>query len=96
LLERGVLLDPNRATTRTNLGIAYSAVGRYRPALEQFREAVRIDGNRPDYRHNLGLAFQNLGAPDSALTVWTDVRRRWPRYMATARAMKIYFGSPGP
>jgi len=96
LLEEGVRRDPNRATTRTNLGIAYTALRRYGEALEQFREAVRIDGDRPDYRHNLGLGYQNVGAADSALTVWTDVRRRWPRYMPTARAMTVYFGSPGP
>jgi len=96
LLEEGVRRDPNRATTRTNLGIAYTALRRYGEALEQFREAVRIDGDRPDYRHNLGLGYQNVGAADSALTVWIDVRRRWPRYMPTARAMTVYFGSPGP
>ncbi len=96
LLEEGVRRNSRRATTRTNLGIAYTALGRRREALQQFREAVRIEGDRPDYRHNLGLAFYGVGEPDSARIVWLEVRRRWPEYRPTAIAMKAYFGSAGP
>ncbi len=93
LLEEGVRRDPQRATTRTNLGIAYSALGRYGDALNQFREAVTIDGDRPDYRHNLGVAYKNVGEPDSARAVWLEVLRRWPGYKRTSLAMRKYFDS---
>jgi tetratricopeptide (TPR) repeat protein len=96
ILEEGVRLDSHRATTRTNLGIAYSAVGRRQEALQQFRETVRIEGDRPDYRHNLGLAFKNMGELDSARVVWLEVRRRWPGYKPAAEAMQRYFGPAGP
>ena len=92
LLTEALRRSPNRAGTRTNLGISYSALGRYREALHEFREAVKIDGSRPDYLHNLGLAFKNTGEPDSARAVWSEVLRRWPRYGPTARAMTRYFG----
>jgi hypothetical protein len=91
LLTEALRRSPNRAGTRTNLGISYSAIGRYRDALYEFKEAVRLDGNRPDYLHNLGLAFKNVGEMDSARVVWGEVRRRWPTYGPTARAVTRYF-----
>jgi hypothetical protein len=91
LLTEGLRRNPNRAGTRTNLGISYSALGRYREALYEFKQAVRLDGNRPDYLHNLGLAFKNVGELDSARVVWSEVRRRWPSYGPTARAVARYF-----
>ncbi|HEY2923796.1 MAG TPA: tetratricopeptide repeat protein, partial [Candidatus Eisenbacteria bacterium] len=45
-LTEALRRSPNRAGTRTNLGICYSDAGRYREALHEFQEAVRIDGNR--------------------------------------------------
>jgi tetratricopeptide (TPR) repeat protein len=90
LLTEALRRSPNRAGTRTNLGISYSALGRYREALFEFKEAVRLDGNTPDYLHNLGLAFKNVGDLNSAQAVWSEVLLRWPYYRPTARAIAKY------
>ncbi|HEX6719543.1 MAG TPA: tetratricopeptide repeat protein [Pyrinomonadaceae bacterium] len=48
---------PNRADVRSNLGAAYSRLGRYEDAIEQYQKALTIDGRNQAIRFNLAMAY---------------------------------------
>lgn len=48
---------PARVDVRSNLGAAYSALGRYEQAIEQYKRALVIDSTNPAIRFNLGMAY---------------------------------------
>jgi len=48
---------PARVDVRSNLGAAYSALGRYEDAIEQYKRALIIDGTNHAIRFNLALAY---------------------------------------
>lgn len=49
--------NPTRVDVRSNLGAAYSALGRYEEAIEQYKRALSIDGSNYPIRFNLALAY---------------------------------------
>ena len=49
--------NPARVDVRSNLGAAYSALGRYEEAIEQYKRALVIDGSNYAIRFNLALAY---------------------------------------
>ena len=48
---------PARVDVRSNLGAAYSALGRYEQAIEQYKRALLIDSSNHAIRFNLALAY---------------------------------------
>ena len=48
---------PARVDVRSNLGAAYSALGRYEDAIDQYKRALIIDNGNLAIRFNLGLAY---------------------------------------
>ena len=48
---------PARVDVRSNLGAAYSALGRYEEAIDQYKRALIIDGSNSAIRFNLALAY---------------------------------------
>jgi len=48
---------PARVDVRSNLGAAYSALGRYEEAIEQYKRALIIDSGNVAIRFNLALAY---------------------------------------
>ena len=48
---------PARVDVRSNLGAAYSALGRYEDAIAQYKRALLIDGANYAIRFNLALAY---------------------------------------
>ncbi|HXG92035.1 MAG TPA: tetratricopeptide repeat protein [Blastocatellia bacterium] len=48
---------PNRADVRSNLGAAYSRLGRYEDAIEQYKKALAFDARNQLIRFNLALAY---------------------------------------
>ena len=48
---------PARVDVRSNLGAAYSALGRYEDAIEQYKRALVIDSGNLAIRFNLALAY---------------------------------------
>jgi tetratricopeptide (TPR) repeat protein len=49
--------NPARVDVRSNLGAAYSALGRYEEAIDQYKRALIIDGSNTAIRFNLALAY---------------------------------------
>jgi tetratricopeptide (TPR) repeat protein len=48
---------PERVDVRSNLGAAYSRLGRYEDAIAQYKEALKRDSGNPTIRFNLALAY---------------------------------------
>lgn len=48
---------PARVDVRSNLGAAYSALGRYEQAIEQYKRALVINGTNYAIRFNLAMAY---------------------------------------
>src|SRR5688572_31694469 len=48
---------PARVDVRSNLGAAYSALGRYEDAIEQYKRALVVDVANYPIRFNLALAY---------------------------------------
>ncbi len=48
---------PARVDVRSNLGAAYSALGRYEDAIDQYKRALVIDGSNYAIRFNLAMAY---------------------------------------
>src|SRR5215212_7628916 len=48
---------PARVDVRSNLGAAYSGLGRYEDAIEQYKRALTIDSANHAIRFNLALAY---------------------------------------
>jgi tetratricopeptide (TPR) repeat protein len=48
---------PERVDVRSNLGAAYSRLGRYEDAIGQYKEALRLDSRNETIRFNLALAY---------------------------------------
>src|SRR5919106_999643 len=49
--------NPARVDVRSNLGAAYSALGRYEDAIDQYKRALLIDSTNPAIRFNLAMAY---------------------------------------
>ena len=48
---------PQRVDVRSNLGAAYSRLGRYEEAIEQYKQALALDKHNEPIRFNLALAY---------------------------------------
>ncbi len=48
---------PARVDVRSNLGAAYSALGQYEQAIEQYKRALVVDGGNYAIRFNLAMAY---------------------------------------
>src|SRR6476646_7782654 len=48
---------PDRIDVRSNLGAAYSGLGRYEEAIEQYKRALAVDSRNDTIRFNLSLAY---------------------------------------
>lgn len=48
---------PQRIDVRSNLGAAYSRLGRYEEAIVQYKEALKLDSRNETIRFNLALAY---------------------------------------
>ena len=48
---------PQRVDVRSNLGAAYSRLGRYEEAVEQYKQALALDKHNEAIRFNLALAY---------------------------------------
>jgi tetratricopeptide (TPR) repeat protein len=48
---------PERVDVRSNLGAAFSRLGRYEEAIAQYKEALKLDGRNQTIRFNLALAY---------------------------------------
>jgi tetratricopeptide (TPR) repeat protein len=55
--ERALSYDPKHANAWSNLGIFYSAIGRYDKTVNAFQKAVEIEPQNAEYYYSLGWAY---------------------------------------
>ena len=85
LLTRAIAQSPGNAYYYSDLGVAYSYLGRSGDAIAAFQRALQL---RPDLAHtqrNLGDVLYGLGAgtPKPSLAIGTSKPSRWRRMMPT-------------
>lgn len=68
--RRSIELDPNEAEGHKALGLAFTSMGLYRPALDGFMEALRLDPNHASASANVGVILLRFGSLDESL-LWT-------------------------
>ncbi len=68
--RRSIELDPNQSQGHQALGLAFTAMGSYRPGLDAYMEALRFDPNNSAAAANVGVILLRFGALDESL-LWT-------------------------
>src|SRR6185436_11380454 len=68
---------PARVDVRSNLGAAYSALGRYEDAIEQYKRALVIDSGNLAIRFNLALAYYKAA-------LFADAEPEFEKFIAAA------------
>src|SRR6266511_2970571 len=66
-----LIKHPNRVDVRSNLGAAYSRIGRYEDAIAQYKQALELDNRNQTIRFNLGLAYYKAALLNEAADEFT-------------------------
>src|SRR5215212_7023110 len=80
---------PARVDVRSNLGAAYSALGRYEDAIEQYKRALIVDGTNYAIRFNLALAYYKAAWFSEAATELEKFIAAVPNSPQTANAQLV-------
>lgn len=80
---------PARVDVRSNLGAAYSALGRYEQAIEQYKRALLIDSTNPAIRFNLAMAYYKAALFDEAATELEKFLKSVPNSPQTTNAQLV-------
>jgi tetratricopeptide (TPR) repeat protein len=78
LFSRSLAVTERNWMARTNLGIAYEALGKSREAVQQYREALRIDPDFAEAWYDLGVSTEKLGEPQEAIGYYREALRLNP------------------
>ena len=69
--------QPQRVEVRSNLGAAYSKLGRYEEAINQYIQALKIDNKNETIRFNLALAYYKAA-------IFTEAANELTTFLAAA------------
>lgn len=81
--------NPARVDVRSNLGAAYSALGRYEDAIQEYKRALIIDGSNHAIRFNLALAYYKAAWFAEAATELEKFIAAAPNTPQTANAQLV-------
>lgn len=70
---------PERVDVRSNLGAAYSRLGRYEDAIKQYKQALAVDNRNHTIRFNLALAYYKAAWFAEAAGEFTQFISRSPQ-----------------
>ena len=68
---------PERIDVRSNLGAAYSRIGRYEEAIAQYKQALTLDVRNDTIRFNLALAYYKAA-------LFPEAAEEFTKFLATA------------
>src|ERR1051326_9044993 len=80
---------PARVDVRSNLGAAYSALGRYEDAIQEYKRAIVIDSGNYAIRFNLALAYYKAAWFAEAATELEKFIAAVPNTPQTANAQLV-------
>ena len=78
-LEKAKRLEPEKASIREALGIAYFRISRWEEAEAEFRKVLELAPSDDDAHYALGRALRNQGRHDEAATHLKLARSLRPR-----------------
>lgn len=81
--------NPARVDVRSNLGAAYSALGRYEDAIQEYKRALIIDSSNYAIRFNLALAYYKAAWFAEAATELEKFIAAVPNTPQTANAQLV-------
>jgi len=76
--RQAVLLNPNSAGARGNLGNAFRGKGEFAAAAAEYREAIRLDPSYASAHHNLGVVLNSQGDKEGANAEYREAIRLDP------------------
>ena len=85
-------LEPNAATTHSNLGNLHFRRGELERAREEYRAAVRLDPDYADAHNNLGSVYYRLGDRAAAQAEYRSALRLNPASEGARRNLGIVLG----
>ena len=77
--------SPDDALVHNGLGLAYYKSGKYKEAIESFKQAIRIDHDYAGARFSLGFTYVNINDRDSALEQYEILKS-----LDTERAKELF------
>ena len=79
-LNNAIRLSPDCASYN-NRGVAYSKLGQYKNAIEDFSKAIALNSNYYTGYNNRGLAYANLGQYENAIEDYNNAINLKPDYV---------------
>jgi tetratricopeptide (TPR) repeat protein len=92
-------LDPfiqgKLANEHGKLGDAYYELGRYDPALDEYRKAVSLRPNFVDILTKIGITLREMGELDQAVTAFGKAKAAGPKYVPACIHLGITYYTQG-
>jgi tetratricopeptide (TPR) repeat protein len=78
-----------------NLGNAYYESGKWKEAIESYKQAIRIDPDFAEAHHDLGVAYGELGKHEEAIKSFKQAIRIDPDYAEAHRNLGTVYSESG-
>jgi tetratricopeptide (TPR) repeat protein len=74
------VLNPDRAVTYYNLGVAHFKSDHYQEAIEAYKQAIKLEANAAEVHANLGNAYLKLVNKERALEEYRILKTLDPEW----------------
>ncbi|MBM4299996.1 MAG: serine protease [Deltaproteobacteria bacterium] len=93
--RRWTKAEPGNELAWFSLALAYSEMGRYREAIEAYREALRLKPDFADAWNNLGVSYEKMGRYREAFEAFREALRLKPDYASAWNNLGNAYGNLG-
>jgi tetratricopeptide (TPR) repeat protein len=79
-IQEAIRALPDYGPAYLSMGICFTDLGRYKEALEQFKNALQLDKNLAvDANYNFGIVYSKLGSPEKAIKHYQEAIKVNPK-----------------
>lgn len=89
LLQKAVLLAPDRADTHFDLSLGYEQTRQLEAALQEIEESLRIEPGQPDARNARAIITAEIGHYEEARRQWRELSRDNPEYSPARQNLQV-------
>jgi tetratricopeptide (TPR) repeat protein len=89
LLQKAVLLAPDRADTHFDLSLGYKQTRQLEAALQEIEESLRIEPGQPDARNARAIIKAEIGHYEEARRQWRELSRDNPEYSPALQNLQV-------